>query len=202
MAEGLVLPTSDQVPGSNSAGGAIQLMTVRHALHCTESFIITLHSSRYDLKNAERDVKQKLIIIPRKHTPYGSAVNEYPPIQLTLVISTSLISNNRLSRSENLICPWLNMKILQQVKKYCGKEEKLLLRSNFSTFPQYFRYISKFKRTVTYKFAKCGCSNYFFLNSANLICRGTDISKYFRESLGIRDNESRWFGVLRPFQYY
>ena len=23
----------------------------------------------------------------------------------------------------------------------------------------------------------------FFLNSANLICRGTDISKYFRESL-------------------
>ena len=33
----------------------------------------------------------------------------------------------------------------------------------------------------------------FFLNSANLICRGTDISKYFRESLGIRDNESRLY---------
>ena len=31
----------------------------------------------------------------------------------------------------------------------------------------------------------------FFLNIANLICRGTDISKYFIESLGIRDNESR-----------
>ena len=30
----------------------------------------------------------------------------------------------------------------------------------------------------------------FFLNSANLICRTTDISKYFRESLGVRDNES------------
>ena len=29
----------------------------------------------------------------------------------------------------------------------------------------------------------------FFLTFANLICRGTDISKYFRESLG-RDNES------------
>ena len=29
----------------------------------------------------------------------------------------------------------------------------------------------------------------FFLNSANLICCCTDISKYFRESLGIRDNE-------------
>ena len=33
----------------------------------------------------------------------------------------------------------------------------------------------------------------FFLSLANLICRGTDISKYFRESLGIRDNESRLY---------
>ena len=37
----------------------------------------------------------------------------------------------------------------------------------------------------------------FFLNSENLIRRGTDISKCFRESLGIRDNESRL-----PFQQY
>ena len=35
----------------------------------------------------------------------------------------------------------------------------------------------------------------FFLNSANLICRDTDISKYFRESLGLRDNESRLYNV-------
>ena len=33
-------------------------------------------------------------------------------------------------------------------------------------------------------------SNYLFLNSANLICRAMDISKYFRGSLGIQDNES------------
>ena len=78
-------------------------------------------------------------------------------------------------------------------KKYCGKEEKLLLRSNFSSFPQYFRYISNFKSPITYVFVKYGCSNYFFLNSANLICRGTDISNYFGESLGIRDNESRLY---------
>ena len=32
-----------------------------------------------------------------------------------------------------------------------------------------------------------------FLNSASLICRGTDISTYFRESLGLRDNESRLY---------
>ena len=78
-------------------------------------------------------------------------------------------------------------------KKYCGKEEKLLLRSNFSSFPQYFQYISNFKSPITYIFVKCGCANYFFLNSANLICQGTDISKYFRQSLGIRDNKSRMY---------
>ena len=33
----------------------------------------------------------------------------------------------------------------------------------------------------------------FFLNSANLIRRNTDISKYFRESLGLRDNESQLY---------
>ena len=43
---------------------------------------------------------------------------------------------------------------------------------------------------ITYTLVKCGCSIYFFLNSAILICRGTDISKYLRKSLGIRDNES------------
>ena len=74
-------------------------------------------------------------------------------------------------------------------EKYCGKEEKLLLRSNFSSFPQYFHYTSNFKSPITYKFVKCGCSNYFFLDSANLIYRGMDILKYFRESLGIQDNE-------------
>ena len=64
---------------------------------------------------------------------------------------------------------------------------------NFSFFPQYFQVISNFKNTIAYIFVKCGWLNYFFHNSANLICRGTDISKYFRESLGIRDNESRLY---------
>ena len=68
------------------------------------------------------------------------------------------------------------------------------LRSNFSSFPQYFN-ISNFKSPITYIFVKCGCSNIFFLNSANLICRGTDISKYLIESLGIPDNESRVYIV-------
>ena len=37
----------------------------------------------------------------------------------------------------------------------------------------------------------------FFLNSANLICRDTDFSKCFRESLGLRDNERRLYLVKR-----
>ena len=46
-------------------------------------------------------------------------------IQSTLVISNSLISNNRLSRSENLV-PVLT-EIYQQETKYCGQEEEQFL---------------------------------------------------------------------------
>ena len=107
------------------------------------------------------------------------------------------LSRTRLSR----ITAYLEVKIwslpkhenLTAGKKYCGKEEKLLPRSNFSSISQYLQYIFNFMSPITYKFVKCSYTNYFFLNSANLICRSTDISKYFRESLGIRDNESRLY---------
>ena len=105
-------------------------------------------------------------------------------LQLTLVISTSLISNNRLSRSENLVPAWT---------------WRSNNRSNFSSFPQYFQIISNFKSQITYIFVKCGCSNYYSLNSANMIYRGTDISNYFSESLGIRDNESRLYFIMTDF---
>ena len=82
------------------------------------------------------------------------------------------------------------------VKTYRGKEEKLLPGSNFSSFPQYFQYISYFKSPVTYIFVNVVVRVIFFLNSANLICRVTDISKYFREFLGIRDNERRLHMIL------
>ena len=74
-------------------------------------------------------------------------------------------------------------------------------RRNCSSFPQYFQYIFNFKSLVTHihVFVKCGCSIYFFLKSANQICRSTDILKYFRESLGIRDNESRLYIVLSDY---
>ena len=65
----------------------------------------------------------------------------------------------------------------------------------FSTFV--FQYISSFRSQITYSFVKCGCSIYIFLNSANLIYRGTDISKHFKEFIGLRGNESRlYFKIL------
>ena len=78
-------------------------------------------------------------------------------IQLNLVISNSLISNNRLSRSENLVLAetWTSN---NRHKKNGGKEEKLgaispLFHNIFDS--------SNFKSPITYIFVKCGCSNYF-----------------------------------------
>ena len=118
-------------------------------------------------------------------------------IQSTLVISNSLISNNRLSRSDNLVPVLTQRTTKKQSIKYCEKEEKLLLRSNFSSFPQYFQYIFNLGVKLRIHSVKGGCSiNCFFLSSVNLICRTTDISKCFIESLGVRDNESRLYMTL------
>ena len=70
---------------------------------------------------------------------------------------------------------------------------------NFSSFPHYFIYvyISNFRSQITYSFVKCGCSIYCFPHSLN-----PDMSRYgyrsvLSESLGIRDNESRLYIVVR-----
>ena len=80
-------------------------------------------------------------------------------------------------------------------KKYCGKRRNCAKGAISPLFLNIFNISLNFNSPITYIFVKCGCSNYFFLNSANLICRGTDISKYFRESLGIRDNESQLYHI-------
>ena len=121
-----------------------------------------------------------------------SQVSLFYNIQLTLVISTSLISNNRLSWSENLSL--LKHENLTTGKKILWKTGEIALREQFLLFSTIFLiYISNFKSPFTYIFVKWGCLNHLFLNSATLMCRGTDISKYFRESPGIRDNESRLY---------
>ena len=107
------------------------------------------------------------------------------------------LSRTRLSR----ITAYLEVKIwslpkhenLTTGKKYCGKEEKLLPRSNFSSFPQYFQNVSNLGVRLYIHSVKGGCSINCFPESANLICRSTDISNCFIESLGVRDNESRLY---------
>ena len=79
------------------------------------------------------------------------------------------------------------------IYKWGLRGSKLYRHVFVMSFPQYFQYISNFRSQITYSYVKCGCSINFFLNSANQICRGTETSRYFRESLGLRDNESRLY---------
>ena len=99
-------------------------------------------------------------------------------IQWTLVIWNSLISNNRLSRSENLV-PVLTWKSNNRNKKLLksgkiAKEQFLLFSTKFSiyllTSGVHIDLLNVVVRFIV------------FLNFANLICRGTDISMYSRES--------------------
>ena len=89
---------------------------------------------------------------------------EYEKTQMSLL---SLLFKYKLSLSRphlSQITAYLKVKISSLTKHenlttgekynmYCGKEEKLL---NFSSFPQYFQYISNFKSPISYKFVKCG----------------------------------------------
>ena len=119
-------------------------------------------------------------------------------IQSIIIYSTSLISNNHLTRVTACleVKIWslflhgnltTGNKILWKRGEIAPKEQVFL----FSTV--FFQYISNFGKQITCSFVKCGCSIYFILNSANLICQDTNIWKYFRESCRLRDNESRLY---------
>ena len=72
------------------------------------------------------------------------------------------------------------------------KRGEIAPKEQFLLFPTLFYiYISNFRSQITYSFVKCGCSIYCFPHSLNSDM--SDISKYFSESLGIRDNEGRLY---------
>ena len=120
-------------------------------------------------------------------------------IQSTLVSSTLLISNNRLSRSKILV-PVLTWKSKKKVTKYCGKEEKLLLRAISPLFHNIFNRALTSGVKLHIHLLNVVVRFIVFLTSATLIFRGTDISKYYRESLGLRDNESLLY-IKTSFQF-
>ena len=112
-------------------------------------------------------------------------------IQLTLVISNSLISNNRLSQSENLV------PVLTQ--RSTNRQQNIVEKRNYSLgaisplFHIIFQYIFNLGVKLHIYSVKVGFSINCFPQFRNLICRSTDISKCFKESLGVRDNESRLY---------
>ena len=67
------------------------------------------------------------------------------------------------------------------------KEQFLL----FSTL--FYICISNFRSQITFHLLNVVVQFIVFLTFSTLICRGTDISKCFRESLGIRDYEIRLY---------
>ena len=88
-------------------------------------------------------------------------------IQSTIVISNSLISNNRLSRSENLV-PVLTQRSTKGNKILCKRGEIA------PYFPQYFQYISNLGVKLHIHSVKGGCSINCFPQF-----RKSDISKYW-----------------------
>ena len=114
------------------------------------------------------------------------------------------LSRSQLSRItayiEEKIWSWFDIGIKNQVTNYCGKEEKLLLGSNFFHLPQYFQYIFLTKGVRLHiHLWNLVVRIVFFLNTTILICRSTDISKCSRGSLRFRDNESRLY-IYYPMQ--
>ena len=132
----------------------------------------------------------------------------------TQIESYSQLSLSRIRLSR--ITAYLEVKIWSLFKhenlttgnKILWKRGEISPKEKFLLFSQYFQYIVNFRSQITYSFVKCAYSIYFFLNSANLICRGTNISKYFREFLRLRNNECRLylrqgaiFPSIRPCMY-
>ena len=109
------------------------------------------------------------------------------PFTLLLVQSTLLIST-----CSSQITAYLEVKLWSLFKqenlitgnKILWKRGEML-RSNFSSFPQYFQYSSYFKSQITYSFVKCGYSIYFFLNSTNLISQSISKSPFDLEILRV-----------------
>ena len=113
------------------------------------------------------------------------------------MIYTVLLSRPRLSR----ITAYLEVKIWSLFKhenlttgnKILWKRGEIAPKEQFLLFSTIFSIYFQLQESNYIYICKMWLFDLFFHNSANLICRSTNISKYFRESLGIRDNESRLY---------
>ena len=83
-------------------------------------------------------------------------------------------------------------------KKKCGKRGEIAPKEQFLLFFTIVL-IYLFQESNYIYICEMWLFEHFFLSSANLICRGTDISKYLIESFGIRDDESRLY-ILQDYK--
>ena len=99
-------------------------------------------------------------------------------LQSTLVISTSVISNNRLSRRENLVLV-LTQKSKIRLQNIVEKRRNCSWGAIFPLFHNIFNVYFLLKESNYIVICKILLFKYFFFNTTNLICRSTDISKCF-----------------------
>ena len=121
--------------------------------------------------------------LQRVHMYKGTFSEFAAYIQSTLVISNSLISNNRLSRSENLV-PVLTQRSTNRQQNIVEKRRNCSLGAISPLFHNIFN-ISNLGVKLHIHSVKSGCSINCFPHFRNLIYRSRDISKCFIESLGV-----------------
>ena len=113
-------------------------------------------------------------------------------LQSTLVISNSLISNNRLSRSEKS-GPCFNKRSTNRQQNIVEKRRNCSLGAISPLFHNFFQYISNLGVKLNIHSVKGGCSINCFPRFRKSDMSKYDISKCFVESLGVRDTESRLY---------
>ena len=135
--------------------------------------------------------KEKMSLSMKKGV-FGEYVNS----KYSRSASKSIYSRTSLSRTRLIrITAYLEVKIWSRFyHEIMTTEQNNVEKRSNSSFPHYFTYIiltSGVKLHI--HLLNVVVQFIVFLTLSSLICRGTDISKCFSESLGIRDNGSRLY---------
>ena len=157
--------------------------------------ITNIYSISYVNDNRETQIIKNKAMNQNNHIVMHLAQVIPVVIQSTLDISNSLISNNRLSRSKNLV-PILTQRFTNKQQNIVEKRRNCSLGAISPLFHNIFNISPTWESNLRFILLKVVVCLIVFLSSANLICRSTDISKCFIESLGFRDNESRLYIFL------
>ena len=149
---------------------ALQGVSNEYAIHiniCTYVCFFLWKKKKTTKKKKKKKTKNKQTNKTKQNKTKQKTINIWE--SSNLVVSTYRVMDKKyswlsLSRSRlSRITAYLEVKIwsLPKDENLATGNKILWKRSNFSSFPQYFQYISNFKSRITYTFVKCGCSIYF-----------------------------------------